>query len=150
MHRWRSNACSNQSSTVIWCLVHFNGDWDINHKVSVRDGNNVMIYDQTVLCIHYLDCSHQTLSRKIKRQNINVRSNHFSFSWLVKANDEQQRRICGICWIRDNKYLLRGNVANISWMIQHLLSKFSNRRRISRGCNWSSRDWKDKQTNTWI
>ena len=75
--------------------MSINGEWGILKKIPVSAGYNEIVYDQTVLCMDYLDCSNQTLSRidfKIKDHNgyiVNLHENHVSFSIIfVKVADE--------------------------------------------------------------
>ena len=42
--------------------MRVNGEWGILKKIPISSGYNRLIYDQTVLCMDYLDCSNQTLS----------------------------------------------------------------------------------------
>ena len=72
-----------------------NGEWGILKKIPVSADYNLLIYDQTVLGMDYLDCSNQTLSLidfKLKDHTgvvVNLHDNHVSFSIIfVKVADE--------------------------------------------------------------
>ena len=72
-----------------------NGEWGILKKIPVSADYNQLIYDQTVLGMDYLDCSHHTLSLfefKLKDHTgdvVNLHGNHVSFSIIfVKVADE--------------------------------------------------------------
>ena len=61
------------------------GDRSIVKKIPVNAGYGEMIFDQSVVGIDYLDCSHQTLSRvgfqlkDVFGRVVDLHGNHFSF-----------------------------------------------------------------------
>jgi hypothetical protein len=84
-----SQALGNFSS------ISLNGERGVLKKVPLRASYGELLFDQTVLGMDYLDCSHQSLSRldfKLKDSygnTINLNGNHWSFSIVfVKLNEE--------------------------------------------------------------
>jgi hypothetical protein len=73
-----------------------NGDRSIIKKIPVTAGYGEMIFDQSVVGIDYLDCSHQTLSRisfqlkDVFGRLIDLHGNHFSFSIVFSRIQEIQ------------------------------------------------------------
>jgi hypothetical protein len=73
-----------------------NGERSIVKKIPVNAGYNEMIFDQSVVGIDYLDCSHQTLSRigfqlkDVFGRVIDLHGNHFSFSIVFSRIQEIQ------------------------------------------------------------
>jgi hypothetical protein len=72
------------------------GDRSIVKKIPVNAGYNEMIFDQSVVGIDYLDCSHQTLSRigfqlkDVFGHVVNLHGNHVSFSIVFSRIQEIQ------------------------------------------------------------
>ena len=84
------------SNTLGTCSsMAVNGECGILKNIPVRADYNQLIYDQTVLGMDYLDCSHQTLNLidfKLKDHTgdvVNLHGNHVSFSIIfVTGADE--------------------------------------------------------------
>jgi hypothetical protein len=72
------------------------GDRSIVKKIPVNAGYGEMIFDQSVVGIDYLDCSHQTLSRlgfqlqDVFGNVVDLHGNHFSFSIVFSRIQEIQ------------------------------------------------------------
>ena len=72
------------------------GDRSIVKKIPVNAGYGEMIFDQSVVGIDYLDCSHQTLSRigfqlkDVFGHVVNLHGNHVSFSIVFSRIQEIQ------------------------------------------------------------
>lgn len=75
--------------------LSLNGERGVLKKVPIRATYGELLFDQTVLGMDYLDCSHQSLSRidiQLKDsmgRTINLNGNHWSFSIIfIKLNEE--------------------------------------------------------------
>jgi hypothetical protein len=72
------------------------GDRSIVKKIPVNAGYGEMIFDQSVVGIDYLDCSHQSLSRigfqlkDVFGRVVDLHGNHFSFSIVFSRIQEIQ------------------------------------------------------------
>ena len=72
------------------------GERSIVKKIPVNAGYGEMIFDQSVVGIDYLDCSHQTLSRigfqlkDVFGRVVDLHGNHFSFSIVFSRISEIQ------------------------------------------------------------
>jgi hypothetical protein len=72
------------------------GDRSIVKKIPVNAGYGEMIFDQSVVGIDYLDCSHQSLSRigfqlkDVFGRVVDLHGNHFSFSIVFSRISEIQ------------------------------------------------------------
>jgi len=70
------------------------GERPIVKKIPVNAGYGEMIFDQSVVGIDYLDCSHQTLSRigfqlkDVFGRVVELNGNHFSFSIVFSRISE--------------------------------------------------------------
>lgn len=76
--------------------MSISGDRSIVKKIPVNAGYGEMIFDQSVVGIDYLDCSHQTLSRlgfqlkDVFGRVVNLHDNHISFSIVFSRIQEIQ------------------------------------------------------------